>query len=429
MDTPLQEQWAKKSRFLTQALIFSGALNIGLLTSFVYFIVHSKKEAVAFELQPAAKAEKKESNGELLSQFATMSYAELLDLLENKESVEEGYKKRDLALASLVTFHFVNLEKALQGSPLQKRGISFQRKDGPEMVDITVYPGLSEDQFQGVLHFLKTEKFPFTTQGLFFELQNSKMPRDTSLLEAFYLSSEFTSMQTLFTRMGVLLPSEYLVELIAQGDWKTVHQFSEEQKQAQDLTPLRLKNLLISYIKCRSILAAKILLEWDREFILKKFEDAEFTAFLELLPHKTASFELFLKDVITSSRSDAIWKKAAEKLYAFANLPMPDPYDHNVTLQTFAKDRMVARAPEAPRERAGEKPAPVSVSTNGKLVHKIQPGDNLWKIARKYKVTIEAIRKANRIESDKLRPGKELIIPVKEEPRNSTMGGRAATSR
>ncbi len=415
MSTPLQEQWAKKSRFLTQALIFSGALNIGLLTSFFYFIARDKKEAVAFELQPVSEAQKKNiphqlSNADTIAHFATMSYSELIDLLDNHEPVEEGYKKRDLALASLAAFHFINLEKALHGSPLQKRIVSFQRKDGPEQVDITVYPGLTEDQFHAVLQFIKTEKFPFTTQGLFFELKQSKMPRDPSLLEAFFHTPEFTTLITLFNRAGVPLPPEYVVEVIAQGDWPLVEHFTQEQKISQDLSPLRLKNLLFHYIRSRSVLAAKILLEWDREFILKKFEDPDLMAFLDLFSVKMGSLDTFLKEIITSPRSDAIWKKAAEKLYAFAGLPCPEPYDHMATLQTFAKDRLPAVAKAAVTSAP---PKPVSAApAKPQRKHVIQTGENLWKIARKYKVSIDDLKKANHLDTDKLRPGKELIIPA-----------------
>lgn len=419
MNTPLQEQWAKKSRFLTQALIFSGALNIGLLTSFFYFVLRDKQESVSFELQPVSEARKKNvppqlTNAETIAHYATMSYGELIDLLSNHEAVEEGYKKRDLALASLAAFHFINLDKALHGSPLQKRVLSFQRKEGPERVDITVYPGLTEDQFQAILQFIKTEKFPFTTQGLFFEIQQSKMPRDPSLLEAFFLTPEFTTLMTLFNRAGVPLPAEYVIDLIAQGDWSLVEQFTQEQKLSQDLSPLRLKNLLSNYIRCRSVLAAKILLEWDREFILKKFEDPDLMAFLDLFPQKTGSFEVFLKELITSPRSDVIWKKAAEKLYAFAAIPSPDPYDHLVTLQTFAPAFVQNRPPAVAKVPASAVPQKTTVAPaaiKSQRTHVIQPGENLWKIARKYKVSIEALRKANRLESDKLRPGKELVIP------------------
>ncbi|HEX2580037.1 MAG TPA: LysM peptidoglycan-binding domain-containing protein [Rhabdochlamydiaceae bacterium] len=413
MNTPLQEQWAKKGRFLTQALIFSGALNIGLLTSFFYLIAREKKEAVAFELQPvslAFQAQKQLTNAETVADFATMSYAQLVELLGNQESIEAGYTKRDLALASLAAFHFIDLEKALHGSSLQRRILSYQRKDGPEQVDITVYPGLTEDQFQGIVHFIKTEKFPFTTKGLFFELKQTKIPREPSLLEAFSLTPEFTTMMTLFNRAGVPLPSEYVIEVIAQGEWSILEQFAQEQKLSQDLSPLRLKNLLSTYVRSRSVLAAKILLEWDRDFILKKFEDPDLMAFLDLFPMKTGALETFLKEIITSPRSDAVWKKAAEKLYAFAEIPCPDPYDHQITLQTFAKDRMVLFSSPVSPPATHEPVAALVPPMKGKR-HTVQSGENLWKIARKYKVSIDALKKANRLETDKLRPGKELVIP------------------
>lgn len=407
MNTPLQEQWAKKGRFLTQALIFSGALNIGLLTSFFYFIARDKKEAVAFEFQPTSNDPKHLTNTETIAHFATMSYAELVDMLGNQDPIEEGYKKRDLALASLAAFHFINLEKALQGFPLQKRCLTFQRKDGPELVDITVYPGLTEDQFQGLVQFIKTEKFPLTTKGLFFELKQGKMPRESSLLEAFYLTPEFTTLMTLFNRAGVPLPSEYVIEMIAQGNWSLIERFTQEQKLSQDLSPSRLKNLLSSYVRCRSVLAAKILLEWDRDFILKKLDDPDVMVFLDLFSTKTASLETFLKEIITSPRSDAIWKKAAEKLYAFSDLPCPEPYDHLVTLQTFAPNLLQDRHVTQQQEVV----PPAAVPVKSKRTHLVQSGENLWKIARKYKVSIDALKKANQLETDKLRPGKELVIP------------------
>ncbi len=399
MNTPLQDQWFKKSRFLTQALILSGALNIGLLASFFYFVTREKKNQVAYDLQPIQKNEKRLSNDQVLAQFAEMSYPELVDLLENQEVIEGGYKKRDLALASLVTFHSVHLDRALQGAVLSKRKVLFQRKDGPEQVEVTLYPGLTEDQFQAFIHFIKTEKFPFTAQGLFYELQHSTA-RDTSLLETFYLTPEFTILMTLFTRANIPLPPALVIDLISQGDFDILHQFREDQKKGQDLSPLRLKLLLLNYIKARSTLAAKILLEWDRDFILKQFEDPDLMTFIDLFPQKTPTLEQFLKEVLTSPRSDAIWKKAAEKLYLFSQKSLPPsydppydhpPYDHQGALETFV-------APQPPKSPS-------------KKTHIVQAGENLWKIARKHKVSVDALRKANNLETDKLKVGKQLVIP------------------
>ena len=132
-------------------------------------------------------------------------------------------------------------------------------------------------------------------------------------------------------------------------------------------------------------------------------------AFLDLFSTKTGALETFLKEIITSPRSDAVWKKAAEKLYAFAEIPCPDPYDHMVTLQTFAKDRLPLLS--KPAVQAPVAAVAPTISVKRKRTHVVQSGENLWKIARKYKVSIDALKKANHLETDKLRPGKELVIP------------------
>lgn len=414
MNTLLQPQWEKKSRFLTQLLIWSGALNIGLLCSLIYLVLKDRPETISFDLKPAAIVQAgRETNQEILSTFSTLSWGELTTLLDNVDLVEEGYKKRDLALASLVAFHGFDIERALQGSFMQKRGISLARKEGPEEINLILYPGLTEDQFSAICHFIQTEKFPFTALGLFYEIQHASSPRDTALLEAFYLTPEFNTVATLCQRTGVHLPKEFLIEMIAQGDWKTLTQFTIEQKEAMDLSPERLKKLLVSYIKCRSTLAAKILLQWDREFILKRLDDREMIAFLDLFKDPSQSFKDLLKELITSPRSDSVWKKSAEMLYAFSGLTMPDPYDHRATLAAFAGISFIQ--PQTAQRPTQEAPIPL---TQEEQKHTIAYGENLWKIARKYKVSIEALRKANRLESDKLREGKTLIIPsIKEQDR------------
>ncbi len=422
----MQPQWEKKSRFLTQLLIWSGAINIGLLSSLVYLVLRDRPETISFDLRPVAVSKVIQvTNQEILSQFSTLSWGELVGQLENIDLVEEGYKKRDLALASLVAFHGFDIERALQGSSIQKRGVALARKEGPEEINLILYPGLTEDQFSAIERFIQTEKFPFTALGLFYELQHSTAPRDPTLLEAFYLTPEFNSIFTLCQRTGVNLPREFLIEMVAQGDWKTLHQFTEEQNQALDLTPDRLKKLLVSYVKFRSTLAAKILLQWDREFILKRLDDRDLIAFIDLFKEPSTQLKDLLKELITSSRSDIVWRKAAGQLYAFAQLPMPDPYDHRVTLAAFAGIPL-------PPQAAAPTPVPTAVpaitpAKKEEMRHTIAHGENLWKIARKYKVSVEALRKANKLESDKLREGKTLIIPQDQSRPDSRDGtGRSS---
>ncbi len=407
MSNTITSPWEKRVKFLTQTLILSVALNIGLVATFFYFVLQKKKTSVVFEKSPVETTQNVLTshlfNEELLTTYSTLSFQELLDILKDTTPVEDGYKKRDLALASLAAYHFFNLEKALNFFPFQKRQLSFIHQEGQEKIDITVFPGLSQEQFDAVIQYAKTEKWPLTAKGIFFELKDESNRQDTTLLETFYLTSEFRLIETLFTRSGLLFPKEFLVFLVTQGDWTMIENFADEQKQAQDLTPLKLKTFLLNYVKKRSLPAAKILLQWDPEFVAKKLEDFDLILFLDLFPDSTPTLTLLLKDLLVSPRSDAIWRKSAEKLYAFHKLPMPETYNYELVLQTFF--------PDIPRSKTEPAPEAQPSTPNQKRTYVIQPGDNLWKIAKKNKVTIEALRKHNRLTTDKLRPGKVLEIP------------------
>ena len=49
--------------------------------------------------------------------------------------------------------------------------------------------------------------------------------------------------------------------------------------------------------------------------------------------------------------------------------------------------------------------------SRGRRTYKVRSGDSLWKIARKFGVRVHALRKANRIRGQQLRPGQVLFIP------------------
>jgi LysM repeat protein len=343
----------------------------------------------------------------------------LLLRLENDDHIEEGLSKRDLALACLVSFHHFNLDKALGGLPLQKRTFSFSNNDTQETIDVPVFAGLNDPQFHAILQYAKTEKWPLTSQGLFYEIKRSLSPRDASLLEAFCLCPEYHAAYTLLTKSGLHLTREQVVDFIAEGEWKVLSDLSSEQGIAMDLTPERRRTFLIDYLSSRSQTAAKLLLETDLEFISRRFEDAQILALLDLYSEKTPSLSNFAKQLLVSPRTDAVWKRAASILYAFAGETLPDPYDHALAVQRFVPQSAPKPAEQAQPVivqtkaafQAGISPPPPSK----KKLHTVEPGDNLWKIARKYHVTVDEIMRANRMESERLRPGKQLEIPEKLE--------------
>lgn len=75
-------------------------------------------------------------------------------------------------------------------------------------------------------------------------------------------------------------------------------------------------------------------------------------------------------------------------------------------------------APAKPATKATAKTTKTSKSSKKKAAkpssHKVRSGDNLGKIARKYGVTVDAIKKANGMKNDNIRAGATLKIPTKK---------------
>jgi len=76
--------------------------------------------------------------------------------------------------------------------------------------------------------------------------------------------------------------------------------------------------------------------------------------------------------------------------------------------------KIVVPAPVAAAPTATGGAAPLIPETaTGEITYEVKSGDNLTKIAEKYKVTIAAIRTANNLTSDRIVVGQKLKIPAK----------------
>lgn len=65
-----------------------------------------------------------------------------------------------------------------------------------------------------------------------------------------------------------------------------------------------------------------------------------------------------------------------------------------------------AAAPPAAAPAAG-----AQRSAAARRTHRVEPGESLWGIARRYEVSMEAIRRLNDLEGERVRIGQTLIIP------------------
>ncbi|MCI0382124.1 MAG: LysM peptidoglycan-binding domain-containing protein [Chlamydiae bacterium] len=372
------DHWRKKAKSLTQFLIISITLNIGFIATLIYFSFKETVGSSSLELKPQEIFTDREMTTlqQVFNMYSSLSFQELLLRLANKEHIEEGYTKRDIALSCLVAFHYFNLERALGGMMIQKRSLLFTHPQGEEQIEIALFPALTDCQYSAVVQYAKIEKWPLTTEGLFYKVQSQDRQNEEGLFEAFFLTPEFHFAQTLFNRSGSSLKKETLLHLIAEGTWLTLTYQVEELKNNPDFSPEKRRQFLLRYLSENSKIAANLLLEQEYEFTCKKLDDAQILHLISLLEPDLPP--RFAQDLLASPRSDVVLKKIAA---SFGNL---------------------------------QKTSEIKVPTKS-IIHTVESGDSLWKIAKKYKVPIQLIIDYNHLESERIRPGKKLEIPRLQE--------------
>lgn len=434
-----------KVRRLTRALMISGGLNVIVLALLLYWMIRERVPLPYCDYKPAKHEEQQSpladqrTSSQVILAFKDLSFDQLVGRLQQTQQIENGFTQRDLALAALVSFHHFDLQRALAGlsQPTQQRGfISTLPKEG-KAVKWVAYPGLTNEQFAAIVHFAQTERWPLTSRGLFSLLQKE----DNNLADAFFLTREFLAVEMLFHRAQAAISKQELLSVIREGGWKLLSEFVQQQRTAHDLSEARRQRFLLDYVKQGSSMAAYLLLKSDGDFAAKKLDDADAVAVLNLLPKKTAESEKFALELLTSPRSNAVWKRSAARLYEYAGEEVP-VWNHQESLKHFAPHRLVAQQLNSAIKQVQSQPSmsavppkkasPVPSALPKKItpipsvqpkksvpppppakeqVYVIQEGDSLWKISRKFKVPVETIKAKNQMKSDKLKPGATLRIP------------------
>jgi len=416
-------------RKLTQGLFISGALNIVLASFFFYWMIRERPPIPYFELKPAKIEEQQtpfaidESSAEVIRYFKTLSLEQLVAKLNNSEFVESGYRKKDLALACLVTFHHFDLSRALLDDiqATQTRLISFGLKKDGKPAKVLIYPGLSEKQFESIVRFAKRERWPLTSKGLFLNLKNLKGKNQNSLAEAFYLTPEYISVEMLFSRLDTHVEKHEILNVLIDGTYVMLGNFTEHQKQSHDLTAARRQHFLLEYIKNQSKSAAYLLLKTDGPLIVRKLDDFHIKMILSLLTEKTAESGKFALALLTSPRGDAVWQMAAIRLYGYADEEIPEKFQHHAALSRFLPANMLYKIPtDAPHVEPLKEFQVVEKNQVEIQAKEIQPkeslyivqdGDSLWKISRRFDVDIDVLKRHNQLISDFLKPGTTLRLP------------------
>lgn len=424
---PENEYLLKKNRNLSRALIASGAINIIVLALFSYWISRERLPTPYCQLKSKKQTSVVSVTNpieitENLRNFSKLTSQQLVDLLQSNHPIGPTYLERDLALACLVAYHHFDLARSLkpQDLPKQKHVIKLT-SDSKKPNILTLYPDLSSRELNAIIKFANTERWPMTPQGLFLMLkkQSQAGELDPTLIEAFALTSEFWSMELLLSRTDQTLTRKKIAHFLADGNWENLKQFAEQQSKLNDFSDSRRRQILLEYIQMHSSNAAEFLLKFDPDFALKKLEDQEILLILDLLAEKTDEGERFAKRLLTSPRHVKVWQKAAHCLYSYAGEQIPVDWDYQKVLARF-----IYPSPQQPKPTFQVTPLlsssqskkssriPLTVSTLKPIrLYTVQSGDSLWKISRKFNVSINKIKEVNRLTSDILKPGTVLKIP------------------
>lgn len=424
----LQSKFIRK---LMIALTASGILNIILISSFFYWLIKDTPPSPYFEKKPLTKIQStaltSPGTKELIHSFRSLTFNQLANKLSNQELVEDGFSERDIALGCLVAFHNFDVSRALLGhdQPAQQRSLIYGRLKSGEPAAIDVYTGLTEQQYQAIKDFATTERWPLTSKGLFWQLKKKRHDAPVSLIDAFSMTSEFLAVEMLFSRIDSPVSKTDLQNLLLEGTWAMLSTFAEQQKQIQDLSAAKRQRFLLDYIDYKSPTAAYLLLKVDGEFALKKLDDPHVIQLLNLLNEKTPESEKYAKDLLSSPRSDAIWRLASEKLYFYAGEAIPEKNLHHQAMQRFhigqstlepviekiPAPKINKTTPPKKKPEVAAAPPPLRQPMRKDRLYIVQEGDSLWKIARRFNVDVEHLRAHNKLKSDALKPGTPIRIP------------------
>lgn len=378
---------------LKQTLILSGVLNVIFLGIFFYFFIRENPFPIAFEYAPLnPPVEKLILPVEVIGELAPLSSQELQAKLNDDTHVRDGYRIKDFALAILGFRDHLDVRRALGKKNLSERRWKIGSKH-----ELTLYPELEADDFVVIQAFLKEEKWPETSYGLYLQIKKQGTSADPALLQMFCQTPEFLAVEVLFGPTCLPIKKGTLLALLIETPWPLIDAFLQKQRAGCDLSEHARRQFLIQSLMAHSQTAAYLLLMTDFTFAVDQLENSQVIVLLDLISKKTTEAVRYLKEIINSLRPEEIRQQAVDRLKS---------------LGVESKGEIAARP--GPRPSIGElrpvfRDKPPASPPPG--IHVIQAGESLWLIARKYQVSIEELKATNHLSSPTIQPGKTLKIP------------------
>lgn len=123
----------------------------------------------------------------------------------------------------------------------------------------------------------------------------------------------------------------------------------------------------------------------------------------------------WLQETLVGLESKGVLDATRERYPAHFHVAVfPEKYQRYVSASGRPAKLAVKPAPAASYASVvpGAGPKTANTTTSKPSTHKVQPGETLWTISRKYRTTVVALKRANDLHTSRIRPGQKLAIPV-----------------
>ncbi|MCB1084943.1 MAG: LysM peptidoglycan-binding domain-containing protein [Chlamydiia bacterium] len=353
---PLEKILARRTRLLIHSLIISGTLNIALLATFVTFVIKERKRGSIAHGVEAPLKRTYLKNKDLLKEFQTYSYDALVRELYDETPIEYGQRRCDLALATLSALYDFDVERAFGEFPIERRELKLGQES------FILFAGVSNEVLEGVRLFARREVWPLTPRGLFQEIKK-RTPIPPSLKETFCLTTPYFLIERAIRRLSYDIEKEDLFNLLIEASWKEVESLAAGIAEDLEGNLDQFALFLVTLVERGSSEAAYLLVSLEQDFALKRLTNEQMMTLISLLDKQSPEVESFLQEVQRGLRPTEVQNLAGK------------PFENS------------------PRH------------------YRVEYGDSLWKISRKFGVKVEIIQEMNGIGNESLQVGRELLLP------------------
>lgn len=203
---------------------------------------------------------------------------------------------------------------------------------------------------------------------------------DEGCFYAFCNTPEFLYLRILLAGAdATVAPIESLMQMVIRGGHDLFFSLCNEETRVNNVSDMHRRELLLEYLKKGEPLAAQMLLIHDSEWVLHELDDQKLKYFLSILPLQSEEARNFITRISDSPRACLLEGSSS------------------VTHVRLNQDEDRA---EVKKERY--------------LEYCVVKGDSLWLLARRFNVTIQAIKEMNQLSHDGLRLGQKLKIPEQD---------------